>query len=123
VQQAIGPLARTQLGLHAVAVFATRIDDFTAHLAFPEKISTTGTLINSFNLRRLAAYVGQSFLHARSSLGSGNVVQVAPPAEIEENVRLFALELPPTLWRACGMKGRSIPAPLYRLDESRHGSF
>jgi hypothetical protein len=38
-------------------------------------------------------------------LGSGNVVQFAPPAEIEENVRLFALELPPTLWRALRDEG------------------
>jgi hypothetical protein len=52
------------------------VDDFAAYLVFPEKILATGTLIEPFSLHRLAAYGGQSLLHALTRIGTANALQM-----------------------------------------------
>jgi len=47
-------------------------DDFQSYLIFPQKILATGTLLDPFSVRRIAAYGGQSLLHALALLGSPN---------------------------------------------------
>jgi hypothetical protein len=57
---------------------ATRLqsDDYQSYLVFPQKILTTGTLLDVFSTRRLAAYGGQSLLHALVLAGTGTPLQV-----------------------------------------------
>lgn len=50
-------------------------DDTVSYLAFVEQILERGTLIEPFSLRRLAAYGGQSLMHALVQIGSDNPLQ------------------------------------------------
>ena len=52
-------------------------DDFQSYLVFPQKILNSGTLLDMFSMRRLAAYGGQSLLHALVLAGVGNPMQVS----------------------------------------------
>ncbi len=56
-------------------------DDFVSYLVFPRQILATGTLVEPFSVRRLAAYGGQSFLHALMLAGSPYPLQ-APLLEM-----------------------------------------
>jgi len=51
-------------------------DDLAVYFVFPEKILASGTLIEPFSLRRLAAYGGQSFLHALTLVGCTDALQL-----------------------------------------------
>ena len=51
-------------------------DDWVSYLVYPKKIIATGTLIEPFSIRRLAAYGGQSLLQALTLIGSANVLQI-----------------------------------------------
>ena len=51
-------------------------DDWIAYLAYPEQILASGTLIEPFSMRRMAAYGGQSFLQALTLIGSANALQI-----------------------------------------------
>jgi hypothetical protein len=52
------------------------LDDFQSYLIFPQRILSTGTLIEPFSMRRLAAYGGQSLMQALTLIGSGSVLQI-----------------------------------------------
>ena len=54
-------------------------DDWAVYLVYPEKILATGTLLEPFSVRRLAAYGGQSLLHALTLIGTADVLQVPLP--------------------------------------------
>jgi hypothetical protein len=50
-------------------VIANPSDDWVAYLPFVKMILKTGTLLDPFSVRRMAAYGGQSYLQALTSLG------------------------------------------------------
>lgn len=52
-------------------------DDFNAYLVYPQRILSTGTLMERFSLRRLSSYGGQSFLHALTLLGAQDPRQIS----------------------------------------------
>ena len=101
---AAGVLASALIFWYAPAVACTQFepyDDYLAYFPFVRRLFETGTLIEPFSLRRLAAYGGQSWLHAVVTLFGS-----------EKNMNLLDRGIAPVLFGAL----------VYQLARERTGA-
>ena len=74
---AFAALATVQYLAGAAGQYLNANDDQAAYMIFPRKILATGTLLDPFNMRRITAYGGHSFLQALTIIGAASPLQLA----------------------------------------------